>query len=166
MTCYAKPINRPLALEGWFEKPTNRLFGHLRVNVVGTVVRWYLHTCMSIQSVPSKAWVVSLIHAMFMIYIRLFCSVFLLFALFFWGFFFEKELLRLTLLIQVTSTIVKVLVKLYTSTFSPKPNCNKHFYFSSSTSLPTVHSPPNPTVINIFTFRHRHHYLQYILPQT
>jgi hypothetical protein len=31
MTFYAKPINRPLALEGWFEKPTNRLFGHVRV---------------------------------------------------------------------------------------------------------------------------------------
>ena len=31
MTFYAKPTNRPLALEGWFEKPTNRLFGHVRV---------------------------------------------------------------------------------------------------------------------------------------
>jgi hypothetical protein len=31
MTFYAKPTNRPLALEGWFEKPTNRLFGHARV---------------------------------------------------------------------------------------------------------------------------------------
>jgi hypothetical protein len=31
MTFYAKPINRPLALEGWFEKPKNRLFGHIRV---------------------------------------------------------------------------------------------------------------------------------------
>jgi hypothetical protein len=29
-------------------------------------------------------------------------------------------------------------------------------------TLTPVHSPPNPTVINIFTFRHRHHYLQYI----
>ena len=27
----AKPTNRPLALEGWFEKPKNRLFGHVRV---------------------------------------------------------------------------------------------------------------------------------------
>jgi hypothetical protein len=32
MTFYAKPTNRPLALEGWFEKPKNRLFGHVRVN--------------------------------------------------------------------------------------------------------------------------------------
>jgi hypothetical protein len=31
MTLYAKPINRPLALEGWFEKPKNRLFGHVRI---------------------------------------------------------------------------------------------------------------------------------------
>jgi hypothetical protein len=31
MTFYAKPTNRPLALEGWFEKPKNRLFGHVRV---------------------------------------------------------------------------------------------------------------------------------------
>jgi hypothetical protein len=31
MTFYAKPINRPLALEGWFEKPRKRLFGHVRV---------------------------------------------------------------------------------------------------------------------------------------
>jgi hypothetical protein len=31
MTFYAKPINRPLALEGWFEKPKNKLFGHVRV---------------------------------------------------------------------------------------------------------------------------------------
>ena len=31
MTFYAKPTNRPLALEGWFEKPTNRLSGHIRV---------------------------------------------------------------------------------------------------------------------------------------
>jgi hypothetical protein len=35
--------------------------------------------------------------------------------------------------------IVRVLIKLNTSTFSPKPNCNKHFFFSSSTSLPTVY---------------------------
>jgi hypothetical protein len=27
-----KPTNRPLALKGWFEKPKNRLFGHVRVN--------------------------------------------------------------------------------------------------------------------------------------
>jgi hypothetical protein len=33
MTFYVKPTNRPLALEGWFEKPTNRLFGHVRVNM-------------------------------------------------------------------------------------------------------------------------------------
>jgi hypothetical protein len=32
MAFYAKPTNRPLALEGWFEKPKNRLFGHVRVN--------------------------------------------------------------------------------------------------------------------------------------
>jgi hypothetical protein len=32
MTFYAKLINRPLAFEGWFEKPKNRLFGHVRVN--------------------------------------------------------------------------------------------------------------------------------------
>ena len=32
MTFYAKPTNRPFALEGWFEKPKNRLFGHVRVN--------------------------------------------------------------------------------------------------------------------------------------
>jgi hypothetical protein len=31
MTFYAKPTNRPLALEGWFEKPKNRLFGHVKV---------------------------------------------------------------------------------------------------------------------------------------
>jgi hypothetical protein len=31
MTLYAKPINRLLAFEGWFEKPKNRLFGHARV---------------------------------------------------------------------------------------------------------------------------------------
>jgi hypothetical protein len=31
MTFYAKPTNRPLALEGWFEKPKNRLFGQVRV---------------------------------------------------------------------------------------------------------------------------------------
>jgi hypothetical protein len=34
MTFYAKPTNRPLALEGWFEKPKNRLFGHVRVKIV------------------------------------------------------------------------------------------------------------------------------------
>ena len=34
MTFYAKPTNRPLALEGWFEKPKNRLFGHVRVKSV------------------------------------------------------------------------------------------------------------------------------------
>jgi hypothetical protein len=34
MTFYAKPTNRPLALEGWFEKPKNRLFGHVRVKVL------------------------------------------------------------------------------------------------------------------------------------
>jgi hypothetical protein len=34
MTFYAKSINRPLALEGWFEKPKNRLFGHVRVKVL------------------------------------------------------------------------------------------------------------------------------------
>jgi hypothetical protein len=33
MTFYAKPINRPLALEGWFEKPKNKLSGHVRVKV-------------------------------------------------------------------------------------------------------------------------------------
>jgi hypothetical protein len=33
MTFYAKPTNRPLALEGWFEKPKNRLFGHVRVKI-------------------------------------------------------------------------------------------------------------------------------------
>jgi hypothetical protein len=32
MTFYAKPTNRPLVLKGWFEKPKNRLFGHVRVN--------------------------------------------------------------------------------------------------------------------------------------
>jgi hypothetical protein len=32
MTFYAKPTNRPLALEEWFEKPKNRLFGHVKVN--------------------------------------------------------------------------------------------------------------------------------------
>jgi hypothetical protein len=31
MTFYAKATNRPLAPEGWFEKPKNRLFGHVRV---------------------------------------------------------------------------------------------------------------------------------------
>ena len=31
MMFYAKPINRPLALEGWLEKTKNRLFGHIRV---------------------------------------------------------------------------------------------------------------------------------------
>jgi hypothetical protein len=31
MTLYAKPINKPFALERWFEKPKNRLFGHVRV---------------------------------------------------------------------------------------------------------------------------------------
>jgi hypothetical protein len=31
MTLYAKPINSPLALDGWFEKPENMLFGHVRV---------------------------------------------------------------------------------------------------------------------------------------
>jgi hypothetical protein len=31
MMLYAKPINRPLALEGWLEKPKNRLLGHVRV---------------------------------------------------------------------------------------------------------------------------------------
>jgi len=31
MTFYAKPINRPLALEGVFEKPIYRLFGHVKV---------------------------------------------------------------------------------------------------------------------------------------
>jgi len=36
MTLYAKPINRPLALEGWFEKPKNRLFGHVVLVVVVT----------------------------------------------------------------------------------------------------------------------------------
>ena len=29
MTLYAKPINRPFLLEGWFEKPKHRLFGHV-----------------------------------------------------------------------------------------------------------------------------------------
>jgi hypothetical protein len=38
MTFYAKPTNRPLALEGWFEKPTNRLFGHVRVKRA----MWYI----------------------------------------------------------------------------------------------------------------------------
>jgi hypothetical protein len=33
MTFYAKPVNRPLALEGWFEKSKNRLFGHVRINI-------------------------------------------------------------------------------------------------------------------------------------
>jgi hypothetical protein len=28
---YAKPINRLLALEEWFVKPKNMLFGHVRV---------------------------------------------------------------------------------------------------------------------------------------
>jgi hypothetical protein len=31
MTLYAKPINRPLTLDEWFEKPKNRLFEHVRV---------------------------------------------------------------------------------------------------------------------------------------
>jgi hypothetical protein len=31
MTLDAKPVNRPLALEGWIEKTKNRLFGHVRV---------------------------------------------------------------------------------------------------------------------------------------
>ena len=29
MTLYAKHINRPLVLEGWFEKPKHRFFGHV-----------------------------------------------------------------------------------------------------------------------------------------
>jgi hypothetical protein len=28
---FSKPVNRPLAVEGWFEKPKHRLFGHVRV---------------------------------------------------------------------------------------------------------------------------------------
>ena len=110
------------------------------INVAGTVVRWYLHTSMSIQPVPNNAWVVSLIHAMFMICIRLFCFFFLLFA-----FCFRKKGGGIATYSTNTSdlhySIVIVLVKLW---------------------LTPVHSPPNPTVINIFTFRHRHHYLQYI----
>jgi hypothetical protein len=39
MTFYAKPTNRPLALEGWFEKPKNRLFGHVRVKTIIMVFR-------------------------------------------------------------------------------------------------------------------------------
>ena len=35
MTFYAKPTNRPLALDEWFEKPKNRLFGHERVKLIG-----------------------------------------------------------------------------------------------------------------------------------
>jgi hypothetical protein len=31
MTLYPKPLDRPLALEGWLEKPKNRLFGHVRI---------------------------------------------------------------------------------------------------------------------------------------
>jgi hypothetical protein len=32
MTPDAKPIiGMPLAFEGWFEKPKNRIFGHIRV---------------------------------------------------------------------------------------------------------------------------------------
>jgi hypothetical protein len=34
MTFYAKPTNSPLALEEWFEKPKNRLFGHVRVKTI------------------------------------------------------------------------------------------------------------------------------------
>ena len=40
MTLYAKPINRLLALEGWFEKPKNMLFGHVRVIYV---IHYYIH---------------------------------------------------------------------------------------------------------------------------
>jgi hypothetical protein len=39
MTFYAKPTNRPLALEGWFEKPKNRLFGHVRVKINTIIFR-------------------------------------------------------------------------------------------------------------------------------
>jgi hypothetical protein len=42
MMFYAKPINRPLALEGWFEKPKNKLFGHVRVKVIFVL-------CMSVK---------------------------------------------------------------------------------------------------------------------
>jgi hypothetical protein len=31
MRFYTKLINRTLALEGWFEKPKNRLFGKIRL---------------------------------------------------------------------------------------------------------------------------------------
>jgi hypothetical protein len=31
MRFYTKLINRTLALEGWFEKPTNKLFGKIRL---------------------------------------------------------------------------------------------------------------------------------------
>jgi hypothetical protein len=34
MTLDAKPMNRPLGLEGWLKKPKNRLFGHVRVKYV------------------------------------------------------------------------------------------------------------------------------------
>ena len=41
MTFYVKPTNRPLALEGWFEKPENRLFGHVRVNANSAIFQLY-----------------------------------------------------------------------------------------------------------------------------
>ena len=43
MTFYAKLINRPLAFEGWFEKPKNRLFGHVRVNHDGSVLKMQIY---------------------------------------------------------------------------------------------------------------------------
>ena len=34
-----RPTTRPLALEGWFEKPKHRLFGHVRVKELNIQTR-------------------------------------------------------------------------------------------------------------------------------
>ena len=58
MTFYAKSINRPLALEGWFEKPKNRLFGHVRVKVLCQNVcgdnRFFFHIILHGASKSSR----------------------------------------------------------------------------------------------------------------
>jgi hypothetical protein len=53
MTFYAKPTNRPLALKGWFEKPKNRLSGHVRVKkYLKLLNRLYDITCSTISNIP------------------------------------------------------------------------------------------------------------------
>ena len=65
MTFYAKPINRPLALEGWFEKPKNRLFGHVRVkmlcqNVCGD--NRFFSTSFFMVPIRARVWVWVWVH--------------------------------------------------------------------------------------------------------